>query len=149
MLNDFNKLSVVKIITPVTLRAQVNRLLWQPGKYSSDNDAGIVGFFLFFFPFSSPVCKKRGCIGTRQFGLAGGMEINHFNLSRVRRDGRTTGGMNHATCWDARTREKKKIALPRKVPTAAFPRGSCPRLETRRGRDRVHSGETCTYVGRE
>lgn len=35
MLNDFNKLSPVKYITPVNLRAQVSWLLWRPEKCSS------------------------------------------------------------------------------------------------------------------
>lgn len=34
MLNDFNKLSAEKYITPVNLRAQVSWLLWRPGKCS-------------------------------------------------------------------------------------------------------------------
>lgn len=59
MLNDFNKPSVVKYITPVNPRAQVSELLWQPEQFLSGNEFWRGGDLFLFLFFLFLECKKR------------------------------------------------------------------------------------------
>ena len=62
--------------------------------------------------------------------LAGGREIQHFYLRRVRWDGKTSS-LALMQAWIMRDISTQEIASPRRAPAAVFLQGSYPHLVTR------------------
>lgn len=85
----------------------------------NDAQSRIYVFFFLIFPL---VCESRGWISAsyETIWLVGGREIKHFNLSRLRWDGKTTGHAltqawitSHAETWAHRKLpHQEKCQLP-------------------------------------
>lgn len=80
MLNDFNKLSPVKYITPVNLRAQVSWLLWRPEKCSSVVMMSVSSCDVFFWSVREEVGGGKLTLN-KKMGLIGEKEIRLCNLT--------------------------------------------------------------------